>query len=156
MNLHFPLRTNVKTPPSLTHTFIQAPPAEPERAHKRPPSFSTSCPSALFVQRYARHVPLRYFPCKGNPPLGALQGHMPYRALRCRKFTGSLPLFHPSKDTAKRRYSGKLPLRSLVWLPEGDLINARKKRKRGKPRFQVTKRTKDRDLSLKEKFKVNK
>ena len=107
----------------------------------RPPSFSTSCPSALFVQKYARHVPLRYFPCKGNPPLGALQGHMPYRALRYRNFPGSLPSFSPARGTAKRRYSGKLPPRSLVWLPEGDLINARKKRKRGQAPIPNNKKT---------------
>ena len=154
ISLYFPLLTNVEIPPTLTLASTQAAPAEPERAHKRPYSFSTSCPSALFVQRYARHVPLRYFPCKGNPPLGAIQGHMPYRALRCRNFPGSLPSFSPARGTAKRRYSGKLPPRSLVWLPEGDLINARKKRKRDKPRFQITKRPKDRDLSLKEKLKI--
>ena len=137
----FPYGQTLEIPPAPTLSSTQAAPAEPERAHKRPYSFSTSCPSALFVQRYARHVPLRYFPCKGNPPLGAIQGHMPYRALRCRNFPGSLPSFSPARGTAKRRYSGKLPPRSLVWLPEGDLINARKKRKRGQAPIPNNKKT---------------
>ena len=127
-------------PPTLYSTSTQAPPAEQERALRARPLSAHPVP-LLFLPEGMQGMSLfGIFRAKVTRPWGPSKGACP-EALRCRNFPGSLPFFLPAKGTAKRRYSGKLPPRSLVWLPEGDLINARKKRKRGQAPIPNNKKT---------------
>ena len=154
MNLHFSLTDKRKRfhPPS--HSLPPKPHRRSRKGRTSARTLSAHPVPLLFLSKGTQDMsPFGIFRAKVTRPWEPSKGTCPIG--HCA--VGTLPaafLFFTGQGTAKRRYSGKLPPRSLVWLPEGDLLNARKKRKRDKPRFQITKRPKDRDLSLKEKFKI--
>ena len=155
MNLHFSLTDKRKRfhPPS--HSLPPKPHRRSRKGRTSARTLSAHPVPLLFLSKGTQDMSLfGIFRAKVTRPWEPSKGTCPMGHCAVVTFPAAFHPFRRPKARQKRRYSGKLPPRSLVWLPEGDLINARKKRKRDKPRFQITKRPKDRDLSLKEKLKI--
>ena len=141
-------------PPTLYSTSTQAPPAEQERALRARPLSAHPVP-LLFLPEGTQGMSLfGIFRAKVTRPWEPSKGTCPMGHCAVVTFPAAFYPFRRPKARQKRRYSGKLPPRSLVWLPEGDLINARKKRKREQALIPSNKKTQGQGFVLKRKIKL--